>query len=250
MKRFSRVIAGVLVGLGLIWGEGAWAAEPLSTEQKAAVKALVREVLRENPELVLEALQTLESKQQAEQAAQATKMIAARRDALERDPADPVLGNPQGDVTIVEFFDYRCPYCKQVTDTLMKVVQADGKVRLVLKEYPILGPPSVQAALAALAAQRQGKYAEMHLALMAHRGTLDEKTLEKLAVDLKLDLPRLKADMDRPELKQRLQAVLLQGREIGATGTPAFVIGDRLIPGAVDAEALKVAIADARAKKG
>lgn len=248
MKRFSRAVAGVLVGLSLIGG--ARAAEPLSPDQKAAVKALVREVLRDNPELVLEALQSLEAKQQAEQAAQATKMIAARRDSLERDPADPVLGNPQGDVTIVEFFDYRCPYCKQVTDALMKVVQADGKVRLVLKEYPILGPPSVQAALAALAAQRQGKYAEMHLALMSHRGTLDDKGLEKLAADLKLDLPRLKADMDRPELKQRLQAVLLQGREIGATGTPAFIIGDRLIPGAVDADALRAAIAEARAKKG
>lgn len=237
------------VGIGLLLGGSALAADPLTPAQADAVKALVRQVLRDNPELVMEALQTLEVKQQAEQAENAKKMIAASRASLERDPADPVLGNPNGDVTIVEFFDYRCPYCKQVADTVTKVIKADGKVRLVLKEYPILGPQSVQASLAALAAQRQGKYAELHDALMAHRGTIDDATIERLATAAKLDVARLKADMDSPELKQRLQAVLLQGREIGANGTPAFVIGDRMIPGAVDADALKAAIADVRAKK-
>lgn len=249
MRRFLGGLLGAALGVGLMFTGLAHAAEPLTDAQKEAVKTLVREVLRDNPELVYEALQALEAKQQAEQTERSQKMIAASRASLERDPADPVLGNPQGDVTIVEFFDYRCPYCKQAAETVTKVVKADGKVRLVLKEYPILGPQSVQAALAALAAQRQGKYAEMHDALMAQRGPLDDKVLEKIAGEVKLDLVRWKADLERPELKQRLQAVLLQGREIGATGTPAFIIGDKMIPGAVDAEALKAAIAEARAKK-
>ncbi|MFY8105831.1 MAG: DsbA family protein [Elstera sp.] len=248
MIRFRRAVGAIMLG-GLLLAGSAGAAEPFTDAQKDAVKSLVRDVLRDNPELVYEALQALEAKQQAEQTERSQKMIAASRAALERDPADPVLGNPQGDVTIVEFFDYRCPYCKQVTEMLLGVVKADGKLRLVLKEYPILGPQSVQAALAALAAQRQGKYAEMHMALMAHRGALDDKALEKIAGDVKLDMVRWKADLDAPELKKRLQTVLLQGREIGASGTPAFIIGDRLIPGAVDAETLKAAIAAARAKK-
>jgi protein-disulfide isomerase len=248
MIRFRSAVGAVLLG-GFLFAGVAGAAEPFTRAQQDAVKTLVRDVLRDNPELVYEALQALEAKQQTEQTERSQRMITASRAVLERDPADPVLGNPQGDVTIVEFFDYRCSYCKQVTETLLSVVKADGKIRLVLKEYPILGPPSVQAALAALAAQRQGKYAEMHTALMAHRGAIDDKTLEKIAGDLNLDLARWKADLDAPELKKRLQMVLLQGREIGASGTPAFIIGDRLIPGAVDAETLKAAIAAARAKK-
>ncbi len=248
MIRFRWAVGAILLSGFLL--VGAAAAEPFTSAQQDAVKSLVREVLRDNPELVYEALQALEAKQQTEQTERSQKMVSSSRAALERDPADPVLGNPQGDVTIVEFFDYRCFYCKQVTEMLLNVVKADGKVRLVLKEYPILGPQSVQAALAALAAQRQGKYAEMHTALMAHRGALDDKTLEKIAGELKLDLPRWKADLDAPELKKRLQTVLLQGREIGASGTPAFIIGDRMIPGALDAETLKAAIAAARARKG
>ncbi|KJV08553.1 hypothetical protein VZ95_17065 [Elstera litoralis] len=244
-----RLVFGAVTCWGLLVSGLAPAAEPLTDAQKEAVKTLVREVLRDNPELVYEALQALEAKQQAEQTQRSQKMIAASRASLERDPADPVLGNPQGDVTIVEFFDYRCPYCKQAAETVAKVVKADGKVRLVLKEYPILGPQSVQASLAALAAQRQGKYEEMHDALMAQRGPLDEKAIEKIAGEVKLDMARFKADLDKPDLKQRLQAVLLQGREIGASGTPAFIIGDKMIPGAVDAETLKAAIAEARARK-
>lgn len=246
---FMRLVFGAVTCWGLLVASLAPAAEPLTDAQKEAVKTLVREVLRDNPELVYEALQALEAKQQAEQTQRSQKMIAASRASLERDPADPVLGNPQGDVTIVEFFDYRCPYCKQAAETVTKVVKADGKVRLVLKEYPILGPQSVQASLAALAAQRQGKYADMHEALMAQRGPLDEKAIEKIAGEVKLDMARFKADLERPDLKQRLQAVLLQGREIGASGTPAFIIGDKMIPGAVDAETLKAAIAEARAQK-
>lgn len=245
-----RSLFGAVLGSGLLISGIAPAVDPFTDPQREAVKAIVRDVLRDNPELVYEALQALEAKQQAVQAERSQQMIAASRAALERDPADPVLGNPQGDVTIVEFFDYRCGYCKQVAETVKKVVQSDGKVRLVLKDFPILGPQSVQAALAALAAQRQGKYPEMHDALMAQRGPLDEKTIEKIAADVKLDMARWKADLDKPELKQRLQTMLLQGREIGASGTPAFVIGDKLVPGAVDAETLQTLIAEARARKG
>lgn len=213
---------------------------------RAAVKDLVRELLREEPELVLEALQTLEKREREASEAQAAAALKAKRNELERSPGDLVLGNPDGDITLVEFSDYRCPYCKQAAEPVMKAVKADGKVRLVLKELPILGRDSVTAAQAALAADRQGKYAAMHDALMAHKGNLDEAAVMRIAGQVGLDTARLKTDMQRPDVQDKLKANLELARALDIRGTPAFIIGDALAPGAVDEAALKSMFAKAR----
>ncbi len=224
-------------------------ASPLSPQQQEQVKALVRQVIQDNPELVLEALQSLERKQELAQQQRSRDAIASYRDRLERDPADPVHGNPKGDVTIVEFFDYNCPYCKMVAERVMRLAEADGNIRLVFKEYPILGPVSAVAARAALAAQKQGKYAAYHRALMGLRGRLDEAAIFTTAAEVGLNVDRLKADMNSPDIADHIRATLELGRAIGATGTPAFVIGKTLVPGAVDDATLKQLVADTRAGK-
>lgn len=224
-------------------------ASVLSDAQRAAVKELVREVIRENPELVLEALNELERRQEEAKAAQAQAAMTTARAALERDADDPVLGSNDADVTVVEFFDYRCPYCKQVTPIISKLLKEDPKIRVVFKEYPILGPASVLAARAGVAANALGKYGPFHDALMAHRGAVDEENLLKIAASVGIPADKMKAEMNRPETQGKIQKVLALGQSIGITGTPAFIVGNQLVPGALSEEKLKSLIAEARKTK-
>jgi protein-disulfide isomerase len=173
-------------------------------------------------------------------------VVAQRRGDIFDDPATPLGGNPQGDVSIVEFFDYRCPYCKQVQPSLESLAKQDPKLRLVYKEFPILGPASITAARAALAAQRQGKYDAFHAAMMAERGQITDDTVYQVAASVGLDIGRLKRDMAAPEITQQLQANLALADALNIHGTPAFIVGDQVVPGAVDIGALKTMVADAR----
>jgi protein-disulfide isomerase len=151
---------------------------------------------------------------------------------------------------VVEFFDYNCGYCKRAGANVKKALGDDGNARLVYKELPILSESSKVAAVAALAAARQGKYAQMHEALMGARGALDQARIMGIASDLKLDMAKLQKDMADPAIEAAIQKNLALAAALGVNGTPGFVIGDKLIPGAVDADVLKKAIADARAKRG
>jgi protein-disulfide isomerase len=214
--------------------------------ERARIKEIVREVLKENPDLLLDALQALEERERDEASAKSARALAQHRDELEHDAGDPVGGNPRGDVTLVEFFDYRCPYCKQVSDRLFQAVQRDGRVRLVFKELPILGRESTIAARASLAAMSQGKYVAFHRALLAERGPLDEAGVLRIAGTVGLDAAKLKADMAKGEIDQRIRRNLALARALEIRGTPAFVIGNELIPGALDADRLKGAIEKAR----
>jgi protein-disulfide isomerase len=216
---------------------------PLTREQ---VEQIVREYLINNPEVIVEAIEALEARQkQATQAGQ-RDAVAAYREQLYRDPDAPVIGNPAGDVTVVEFFDYRCPYCKQVAPSLVQLIKEDGNVRLVLKEFPILGPDSLVAARAALAAHAQGKYAAMHAALLDHRGNFDEAVVTRIASKAGLDAARLKQDMARPEIAAMIDRNKELAHALSLTGTPAFIVGDRVVPGAVDFETLKLLVAETR----
>lgn len=223
--------------------------QPFSAEQKAALTQLVREVLVKNPEILIEAMNALETKQQAEAGKAAKAAIAANRKAIFDDGVSYVAGNPKGDVTIVEFFDYRCGYCKQVQPSLMTLLKEDSKVRLVLKELPVLGPESVVAARAAVAAmeQNQGaKYLDFHNAMMEFRGQITEAEVLRLAAAAKLDIAKLKADMAAPKTEQILRANLALADTLGIQGTPGFVIGDQLVPGAVPLETLRQLVKEAR----
>lgn len=236
-----------LAVIALTWSAGPARAEtPLDPAQRAQIKEIVREVLKENPELVLDALQTLEAREHDQASAKAARALTQNRDQIEHDPLDPVGGNPSGDITLVEFFDYKCPYCKQVSEQMFEAVKSDGRVRVVFKELPILGRESVIASHAALAAVAQGKYVAFHRALFAQRGPLDEENVMRIAGSVGLDVGRLKADMAKSDVDARLKRNLELAHSLDIRGTPAFVIGDVLIPGAVDGTALKSAFQKAR----
>ncbi|MBA3909939.1 MAG: hypothetical protein C0524_08625 [Rhodobacter sp.] len=219
-------------------------AQEISDER---IKALVAEALRENPELILEALQALEARQAEAQEAAAAAVLANQRDMLERDPNAPVLGNPDGDVTVVEFFDYNCPYCKRAMPEVDALLAEDGGVRLALREWPILGEGSVFAARAALASRKQGKYIEFHKALMGMRGKVEADSVLRVAGEIGLDVEKLKADMQAPEVDEHIATSMRLAEALGFNGTPSFVVGDQLIPGFVQKAQLSESVAAARA---
>lgn len=211
------------------------------------IKELVLEAIRENPGIVFEAAQLFEEQQQANQALVAAQVLASEREALERDPNAPILGNPGGDVTVVEFFDYNCPYCRQVKPHMEALLAADPNVRVVYREWPILGEGSVFAARAALASRKQGKYDEFHWAMMGLNGRAEEATVISTAEKIGLNIAQLRRDMNAPEVDEHIQTSMRLSRTIGFSGTPSFVIGDSLAPGLIDAEQMISLVNQARA---
>lgn len=223
--------------------------DKLSPKQIVEIKKIIRETLMENPEMIADAIQALEEKQRLEAEKESKKAMQERKKDVFDDPNSPVGGNPKGDVTLVEFFDYRCGYCKSVHDAVMRVVKEDGKVKLVYKELPVLGAESVYAAKAALAAAKQKKYVEFQDVMMRHRGAFNEESVMAMAREVGLDADRLKKDMNAPDIAKLLQANMELAETLGIRGTPGFVMGDRIVPGAVPEASLRQWLADARTKK-
>lgn len=254
MRSLLLVLCGILVALGAFVAAratspvrlAAQSAAAEATGDKAALGRSIREYLLANPEVLMDAMQELERRQDSQRDAVAQKAIEKYHDELLRDPASPFIGNPDGDVTIVEFTDYQCPYCKRMYSTLKSAVAADGRIKLVYKDLPILGEPSKIAAVAALAAIKQGKHDAFHSALMEASGKLDRDRIYEIAGSVGIDVAQLKKDMEDPRIKEQIERNLDLASELGVRGTPAFVIGRQFVPGAVDAEALRQYIADAR----
>lgn len=244
-----RVLTIVVALIGVVLGGVVAAqqpAEPFSPGQREAIRAMIREFILRNPEVLIEALEALDVRRQAESEQRQRQALVARREQLLNDPANPVLGNPSGDVTLVEFFDYRCPYCKQMHEPLNELLRSDPRLRFVHIQFPILGPDSVFAARAALASRPQNRYPQFHDAVMSARGNLDEAAVMRIATTVGLDVQRLRRDMTSPAIQAQIVAALALAQELGINGTPAFVIGDRLISGAVDVGVLRGAIARSR----
>jgi protein-disulfide isomerase len=239
--RLSRLLLAIAL-IALPATAGAQSTPP----DREAIEKIIRDYLMKNPEVIIEAVQQLEKRQQDARAQAAQQVIAQRKAELISDPGTPVGGNPDGDVTIVEFFDYHCGFCKRAHPTMQSVLKADPKIRVAYKQMPILTPNSRVAAAGALAAAKQGKYKEMHDALMEARGELTKDRVLKIAADLKLDAGKLEKDMAAPDINQQIDRSLELARALGIDGTPAFVIGNKVIPGAVDAGVLRAAVADAR----
>lgn len=225
------------------------AEDKLSPKQIIEIKKIIRETLMENPEVIADAIQALEEKQRLEAEKESKKAMQERKKDVFDDPNTPVGGNPKGDVTLVEFFDYRCGYCKSVHESVLRVVKEDGKVKLVYKELPVLGAESVYAAKAALAAVKQKKYVEFQDVMMRHRGSFNEESVMAMAKEVGLDADRLKKDMNAPDITKQLQANMELAETLGIRGTPGFVMGDRIVPGAVPEASLRQWLADARTKK-
>lgn len=214
---------------------GLAAADELTEEQ---IKDLVYEAIRENPGIVMEAVAILERSQQQAQENAAAKVLNEERDRLEQDPNAIILGNPDGDVTVVEFFDYNCPYCRRVMPEVDALVEQDPNVRLVYREWPILGEGSDFAARAALASRNQGLYEEFHVAMMSMEERAEEASVLRIARDVGLDVELLVHDMEAPEIDEHIATSMELTRALGFSGTPSFVIGDSLIPGFVEAQVL------------
>ena len=213
---------------------------------EARIKELALQAILENPQIIMEAVQLLEQQQAAAQAAAQADVLSNQKQVLERDPNAPVLGNPEGDVTVVEFFDYNCPYCKRAMAEVQGLLAADQNVRLVYREWPILGDGSVFASKAALASREQGKYEEFHWALMSLQGRAEEATVMRVARDIGLDTEQLLRDMEAPEVQQHIDTSMRLTRALGFNGTPSFVIGDNLVPGFVELEQLEALVDQVR----
>jgi protein-disulfide isomerase len=222
------------------------AADAVTPAQKSAFEQIIHDYILHHPEVVIEALQSAEDKMKAQGEERARAAVVERRQELLEDPTAPVAGNPKGDVTIVEFFDYRCPYCKQVEPALEALLKEDRQLRIVYKELPILGKDSVYATRAALAARKQAKYDKFHAAMMAAKGQIDEKIILQVAASTGLDVERLKSDMNASEIDDVIKRNYDLAQALDIHGTPAFVIGGELVPGAIDIATMKQKIAAAR----
>lgn len=221
------------------------AAQPASpTEaQKEAVERLIHNYYLEHPEALIEAFQRAQATLRTQQQNVAKRMLVERRGELVADPQAPVAGNPKGDVTVVEFFDYRCAYCKRAHPGMAGLLTDEPGVRFVHKQLPVLGPDSVFAARAALAAQTQGRYLAFHDAMMSANGALTNEAVFAIADQVGLDRAQLARDMVAPEVEAALARNAALAKALGINGTPSFVIGDMMIPGFAEPAALRQLVA-------
>jgi protein-disulfide isomerase len=242
------VIAAWLV-LGLAPSGAHWGTAAAAEMPEAEFERRIRAYLLDNPEVIAEALQKPKARHQAAEQAEAKKILKARSDEVFRDTESPLGGNPTGDVSLVEFLDYNCPYCRRVAPVMQATEAADPQLRVVYKEFPILGPNSCFAAKAALAAHRQGKYVAFHQALMQTKGTVDEARVLGAAAGVGLDVERLKSDMEGPAIQAAIDRNLALARALRIDGTPGFVIGEEIVRGAIDLAAMERLIREARGNK-
>lgn len=222
---------------------------PFSGEQRAAIEKIVKDYFLNNPEAFLDIQQALEAKMEKIQADRLKVALQENAKDIYKRANAPVAGNPNGDITVVEFFDYNCGYCKRAFGDMAKLIEKDAKVRVVLKELPILSKGSEEASRIALAARLQGKYWEAHRALIALRGEVNEQTglraVEKIPG---IDMAKLKTDMASPPVLEEIKFVRTLAQRMGIQGTPHFLVGDRAIPGAPTnlLEQMQTFIADVR----
>lgn len=248
MTRLFRLPVFILAAISFVFA-GAFAAvaqDKFTSGEKAEIEKIIHDYLVENPEVLVKAFDALENKQAAAELEKTQAAVEKNRKAIYDNPADYVAGNPDGDVTIVEFFDYQCGYCKRSFEPLMDFVKADGNIRLILKEFPILGPASHTASKAAIAAKKQGLYMEMHRALYEHKGGLDEDGIYEIARSVGLDLVQLKKDMNDPSIQDHVSRTYRLAEQLGVDGTPAFIVGGMMYPGMADKARLEEMVTEAR----
>lgn len=209
-------------------------AKTFSSEQKKEIEQIVSDYIKDNPEQIVSALDSLQEKLRKEQEEAVKKQIKALQKDLIENTKDPIIGNKEGDFVIVEFFDYNCSYCKMMFPKVMDFVGKDGKTKWVLKEMPILMEGSGAAAKVALAAAKQGKYTEIHKAFMEHKGQIGEKVALEIAKEHKLDMDRLKKDMASKDIEDILEANRALALKLQVSGIPVFIIGEEMKGGAFD----------------
>jgi len=208
------------------------ASESLSAAQRKEVHGLIKEFLVSNPEILIEVQNALEAKMDKLQSERVAAAIKGNAKEIFRPAASPVVGNAKGDVTVLEFFDYNCGYCKRAFGDVARLVEQDSQVKLIMKELPILSKGSEETAKVALAAKMQGKYWEFHRAMIEAPGQASEASALRVAEKLNLDMARLKKDMVSAAVKKEIDDTRALAQKLGIQGTPHFFVGDRIIPGA------------------
>tara|TARA_B100000315_G_scaffold260681_1_gene324028 strand:+ start:5140 stop:5937 length:798 start_codon:yes stop_codon:yes gene_type:complete len=221
---------------------------PFDASQKKAIEKIIGDYLRDNPEIIIESIRNMQARERRQQQDRGLKNLVTYREMIFNDPTSPIGGNPQGDVTIVEFFDYNCGFCKRVFPTIKKLLEEDKNIRYVFKEFPILSPQSELAARAALAAWRQDKtkYVQLHTEFIRSTGGFTESRIMRMAEKLGLNTAQLKKDMQSSSISQIIAGNRALAQRLGINGTPGFIIGNQIVPGAVDMVTLKQLVADAR----
>lgn len=245
--RHALILAAALAG-GPAFAQ---TAAPLTPEEGVAIDGRIRAYLLEHPEIILEALEVLERRRAEAESKADEALIAELADQLRADGFSHVFGNPDGDVTIVEFADYRCGYCKAAHPHVEALLASDPNVRLVYKEFPILGQDSMTAsrvAMAALAIDPAG-YERLHAALLTQKGGLDEAAVFRVAASVGLDEAALRKGMEAPEIADRIRQTYTLAQALKIEGTPSFVIGDRIVRGYVELDAMRELVAEARAPR-
>ena len=246
----SPLRATMLAGLlGVSPAAVAQPAGPFTDQQKQAIGEVVRDYLLKNPELLQEVMAELEKRQSEQQRVAQAGALKESRQTLLNSPHSIVAGNAQGDVTLVEFFDYNCSYCKRALADVRTLAKADPKLRLVLKDFPVLGPDSVEASRVSLAVKNQlqgEKLFDYHVKVMETRGRVNGERALTVAKEMGVDMARLQKDMEAPDIRTALQENVGLGDKLGLTGTPAFIVGDEIIAGAVGLDPLKQVVASVR----
>jgi protein-disulfide isomerase len=238
--------AAVLLAMSL----PAAAEQGFSDAQKKEIGGIVRDYLLANPEILLDVSRELETRQKQAETQQRESAMQANADAIFRSPHDYVAGNPKGDVTMVEFFDYNCGWCKKGLPEVLNLIEKDKNLRVVLKEFPIFGVDSEYAAMAAIASQKQGKYWDFHNALLAHEGKVTKEAVDEIAAAKGLDMAQLKKDMDDPAVAKVITDNQALAQSLAINGTPAFVIDTHVTPGYLPAAELMAAIEAVRGSGG
>ncbi len=247
MTHPSKALSRAFLSLAVLILSGAAArADGFTPAQRGEIIGIVRQALKNDPSILRDAILSLRAEEEQAQASDSEAAIARNQGALAGMPGDFITGSRNGNPTLVEFYDPRCPYCRRSVPELDALIASDAKLRLVEKLIPILGPDSVLEARAIEAAGRQGKYAVLQHALMGDPGRPDAAQIRAIAAKAGLDVSRLSQDMADPAIDAELQANIALARALGITGTPSFVLGGRIIPGAVNLGDLRDAVAAAR----
>lgn len=240
------LLTGFALGLAVLPALAASGA--FTPAQRAEIVQIMRDALRHDPSILRDAITALQDDEAQRKESATGRQIDALSAQITGNPADPVAGNPKGDVTVVEFYDVRCPYCRRMVPVMAQLLKDDPRIRLVYKDIPILGPGSVLAAKALLAAQAQGGYERLHRLLMAGTPNITPDTIKEASARAGLDWTRLSHDMESDAVAARIKANLALAHRLGISGTPAYVIGRQLLPGAMELAELQAAVAAARAK--
>jgi protein-disulfide isomerase len=247
MLRFIALASAILFTMSLALPA---MADKISAAQKTEIEALVHKYLLEHPEILQEMSTKLDERNKQAEEEVRTKTMKTQAAQIFHGAGDPVVGNPKGDVTMVEFFDYNCSWCKKSISEIQTLIKKDKNVRIVMKEFPIFGEGSEYAAKAALASVKQGKYWELHQALFASESKVTAEVVDQIAAEQGIDVAKMKADMKDPAIVANVQKNQLLAQSLAINGTPAFMVDDQLSPGYLPLDGLEAMLATVRANGG